>query len=128
MNIKALQKLVDEIRSGHMTVDELEPLVHHEAAVVRANAIEMLGCVGELEAPAATRILRAAVVDEANGVHMFGTITLAHVAVASLLRLGTPDAAQAAQQLMDQRPEPERSDLQWYLESEGLLTSTPAAS
>jgi hypothetical protein len=50
-----------------------------------------------------------------------GMIRVAHVAVAAQVRLGAPRALAEAHLLIQQRPEPERSDLLRYLRSEASL-------
>jgi hypothetical protein len=47
-----------------------------------------------------------------------GTISVAHVAVGCLLRVATSKAFEAAKALLRAWPEPDRTDLTWYLESE----------
>jgi HEAT repeats len=123
---KSVQIVIDHLRSDACSVDDLRAALKHSSAAVRANAIEALAAkdgdddfIDEL---------RQAAVDSANQVRLMGTISVGHVAVASLLRIGTEEAERAAHELINHWPEPDRHDLLWYLQSEGLLVAEPAAS
>jgi hypothetical protein len=65
--------------------------------------------------------LRDVATSPANQVRPTGTISVAHVAVGCLFRVGSGHAAGLAKDLLAHWPEPDRSDLLWYLKSEDLL-------
>ena len=54
-----------------------------------------------------------------NEIRLMGMISVAHVAIGCLYQTGTTPALGAATELLATWPEPDRSDLVWYLRSEG---------
>jgi hypothetical protein len=114
-----VQELIDRLRGSGMLLDEIRPHLHHGAALVRSHAIEAMA--GKLQAnPEVLPELLEAVVDPANSIRLMGTISVAHVGVASLLRASCDEARQGVKRLLATWPQPDRDDLLWYLESEGL--------
>jgi hypothetical protein len=114
-----VQDLIDRMHRGEVPIDELHRLTAHPAALVLVNAIEMLGQKANGD-PQILDDLRNAAMAEINQVCLMGTIRIAHVAIACLLRIGSERALTIANDLISSRPEPERSDLMRYLQSEGL--------
>lgn len=118
-SVKDLQRLVDRVKGGSMPTAEVRDLLGHQSPLIRVNACESLvdparrdeGLLAELIAAASNPV---------NNVHLMGTITVAHVAVGCLVRVGTAKALAAAKALLRAWPEPDRTDLVWYLKSEGL--------
>jgi HEAT repeat protein len=94
--------------------------LRHPSILVRANAAEAIGRLADQPDQFVADLARAAT-DPVNSALLMGTIRVAHVAVAALVRLGTPRALAEAQLLIQQWPEPERGDLFRYLRSEALL-------
>lgn len=117
--VKELQGLVDRVKSGMMRTEEVRDLLHHASPLIRANALEALVAPAKRDGELVDE-LAAAASDPANKVHLMGTISVAHLAVGCLLRVGTAEARQTAQALWSTWPERDRTDLTWYLESEGL--------
>ncbi len=111
------QSLIDRILTGATTFRELRELRQHPNALVRSNAIRALAPSPEVSE--AIEELVAAAEDSANATRLMGTIRVSHLAVESLFRLGTPEAFRVAETLLCEWPEPDRSDLLWYLRSEG---------
>jgi hypothetical protein len=118
-SVPAQQALIDRLRSGNMPVSEVIGLLRDPAAVIRVNAVEAL-VVRARHDQKLLKELVAAASEPANGVRLMGTISVAHVAVGCLLRVGTDAANEAANNLLNAWPEPDRADLMWYLKSEGL--------
>ena len=118
-SVKDLQGLVDRVKSGIMPTDEVRGLLHHQSHPVRANALEALVAPAQHDIGLLDELIAAAS-DPANRVPLMGTISVAHVAVGCLLRVGTAEALEAAKALWSAWPEPDRTDLTWYLKSEGL--------
>ncbi len=118
-SVKELQGLVDGLRSGSISTEQVRDLLHHPSPLVRANALEALVVPAKHDRRLMEEIAAAAS-DPANRVWLMGTISVAHVAVGCLVRVGTIDALEAAKALWSAWPEPNRTDLTWYLESEGL--------
>lgn len=113
----SLQSFVDRIAHGAPAIDELRELRQHPNMLVRANAIRAL--VAATEVPEAIEELVTAAEDPANQVLLMGTTRISHLAVESLYRTGTSEAIRAAETLLGHWPEPDRSDLLWYLRGEG---------
>jgi len=118
---KNLQRLVDRIRSGNVPAAELRGLIHHQSPVIRVNALEALAAQAEPHSGVVAELIAAAG-DPVNKSRLMGTVSVAHVAVACLLRFATSEAVEAANALLNTWAEPDRTDLIWYLKSEGLQT------
>lgn len=114
-----MQNLIDRIRAGRVTTEELRCLTQHPAALVRVNAIEMLAQKGNGDEQLLDD-LRIAAVAAVNQVCLMGTVRVGHVAIGSLLRIGSARALTIANDLIESRTEPERTDLLSYLHSEGF--------
>ena len=102
-----------------LTFEETCRLVVHHSSVVRANAAAHLIVFAD-DKDAAEGILKLMSINPDNRVHLMGTISVAHVAVACLLRMGTRSGTATANELVQAWPEPDRSDLIWYLRSEEI--------
>jgi HEAT repeat protein len=119
-----LQALVDVIRARKLPIAEIRKLLHHESPLVRVNALEAIVDPARQDL-VLLNDLKLAASDPLNNVRLMGTVSVAHVAVACLIQIGTSDSLLATRQLLEKWPEPDRKDLIWYLESEGL--SPPVA-
>jgi hypothetical protein len=102
-----------------MPPSEVRSLLHHPSPLVRVNAIEALVGTARREEGLVEELIAAAT-NSMNNVPLMGTTSVAHVAVGCLLRVGTAKAVEAAQALLRAWPEPDRTDLTWYLKSENL--------
>jgi uncharacterized Fe-S center protein len=130
MQADTVQELIDRLREGPCSLEETRALACHPAALVRVNAIDRLGRLASTEEVAIDDLRRAAT-DAVNQTQLMGTTRVAHVALATLLRVGTDVADQTAQELIDDWPESDKQDLLWYLQSEGLpvgQTSAPGTN
>lgn len=117
---KSAQETVRHLRSGEVSVEDIRRLLHDDSIVVRANALEALVNHARHEEGLLHEIREAATSPE-NQIRLMGTISVAHVAVACLMRVGGDRAVEAARGLIASWPEPDRTDLLWYLKSEGLV-------
>src|SRR5687767_13968040 len=113
------QDLIDQIRSGQAPIAELRSLIRHPSALVRVNAIEMFAQKVNGDEQLLDDIRMAALAD-VNQACLMGTIRISHVAIRALLQVGSERAQTIANDLIERRPEPERSDLLSYLHSEGF--------
>lgn len=111
--------LVESIVRRELPPDELRHLLHTAGAIVRANALIALTEYAKDDEDLLADFVAAAK-EPQNAVRLMGTTSVQHVAVASLLEVGTTAACASATALLDGWPEPDRSDLVWYLKSEGL--------
>lgn len=114
-----LSKLIAALRSGTASIEVVREALRHPSIVVRANALESFGRFVRADESLLPE-LAAAAHDPMNCTRLIGTVTVAHVGIASIIRTGLSSAASAADALINSYPEPERSDLVWYLKSEGL--------
>lgn len=113
------QELIAKMGIKLLAFKETCGLVLHPSPVVRANALMHL--IAHVDHTNSVEgILKLAAINPDNRVPLMGTISVAHVAVACLLRLGTHSATATANELLQAWPEPDRSDLIWYLRSEEI--------
>jgi hypothetical protein len=115
-----IEAVVQRLKSADLPLTELASLLQYRSPIVRANALDAIA-VRTRGTDSLTGEVLAAAADPANAVPLMGTISVAHVAVACLLRIGSPKADQSAKALLETWPEPDKTDLMWYLKSEGLL-------
>jgi len=104
----------DQTSSG-----DLRAFLDHKAALIRVNAIMAIGRKIKEDTSLIPDLVRAAN-DPRNDVKLIGTITVSHVAIESLLRSGSREASQRAQEIVESRSEQEREDIRWYLRSQGI--------
>ena len=121
------QWIVDRLKNEGISTKEIRELLHPPSSVVRVNAVNALARCSQ-EGGKVIEDLVAAAKHPQNDIPLMGTITVAHVAVACLFQVGTQKALAAGKKLLEQWPEPDRSDLLWYLKSESLLTDTGRCS
>ncbi len=117
-----IQDVVTALVKGEATLGDIRAHLCDPRAVVRANALNALIPHAKIDAELIQEIVAAAM-NPINKVWLTGTIAVAHVAVACLYQIGTSAAEDVATELLSTWPEPDRSDLLWYLRSEG---HTPA--
>ena len=121
------QWIVDRLKNEETSIKETQELLHHPSSVVRVNAVDALARRSRDGLELIEDLVTAAKHPK-NDTPLMGTITVAHVAVASLFRVGTQKALAAGKQLLDEWPEPDRSDLLWYLKSESPFADTGRCS
>jgi len=118
-DLEQLEQLVARLASDSLPASELLRLVDHEAAIMRVNTLLAMSRAAR-SAPGLVDAIVAAALDERNNVRLMGTVTVAHEAIACLFRVGTEEVRRQGEQLLQQLPALERSNLEWYLRSEGL--------
>lgn len=118
------KRLVDVVRLANLPTAELRDLLAHKSSFKLSDALLALARRAQQEENLVDEIADAAS-DPKNASRLIGTVTVSHIAVASLLQIGTPKAIAAAQRLTNIWPEPDRSDLLWFLKTEGLLQRLP---
>jgi len=117
--------LIEQLERDEIPAQEIHELLDHKSILVRASALEAMARHARRDNVVADQFtddLVVAACDPENRVSIMGTIGVTHVAVACLLRVGTPKAVTAAQHLIEEWPEPDRSDLMWFLKVEKLDT------
>lgn len=120
--VQNAQVIVKALVKGEVSLAGIRELVRHPAAVVRTNALNALVRHAKADDGLLHDIIAAAR-EPLNEVRLMGTITVSHVAVGCLYQVGSPAALEAAMELLATWPEPDRSDLVWYLRSEGLVAA-----
>lgn len=113
------QELIEFLIRGQPTRSEIHDLLNHPSPVVRANALNALVPVAQNDDTLVEAVITA-VEDPANTLRLMGTISIRHLAMACLYRIGSPHAVNAATRLLAEWSEPDRDDLVWYLHAEGL--------
>ncbi len=115
-----IPSILDSLNKDDVSKDEVLRYLNHEAALVRANAIEAAARLAK-EDGRLVEVIALEAQKPQNSVRLLGTTTIRHLAIGWLLRVGIPEAAKKAAELLDAVPEEERRDLIWYLRSEGVL-------
>jgi peptidyl-tRNA hydrolase len=118
-----VRSIIARLSQATTPIAEVWEQVDHKSILVRANALQAIARrVNEVsEEDVIDQLVRSATAHENRTSMLMGTISVAHVAVACLLRIGSEEAVTFAQHLIDEWPEPDRRDLIWYLKSESLL-------
>jgi hypothetical protein len=108
------------LRSGEATVEEIRHLLHDKSIIVRANALEAIVSHCQRDEGLLDEICNA-ITPLGRQTRLLGNISMAHIAVGCLMKVGSDRAVGVARDLIASWPEPDRSDLLWYLKSEGLI-------
>jgi hypothetical protein len=115
-NEKSLSDKFDQ-----MPTDQLEQLMENSSILNRVHAIAALSRRSSQSRDLVSKII-AAIIDPKNrNDKLMGTISVAHLGIASLLRSDKPEYVEAANQLIEEWQGVDREDLIWYLKSESLL-------
>lgn len=122
------QELVDALKAANANADLAIQCLSHDAALVRVNAIETLARRVSTNSKHVITALAHSAMDPKNKVRLLGNTTVAHVAIANLLRIGTAEAIEAGNNAIEQMPAGELDDLNWYLSSEGIRASSKRSS
>ncbi len=113
------QTIIDRLKRGQVTHEEQIPLLEHPTLSVRAMAIDAIAA-SPPSLPSLEALERAARSDANRKAILMGSFTVAHHAIAGLVKLGSDDALAAAQRAISAWPEPDREDARRYLDSLGL--------
>lgn len=117
------QQLVDALVEDSSNYDFAIQCLSHDAALVRVNAIETIARFSTTNINDVIAALSQSAIDSKNKVKLLGNTTVAHVAIANLLRIGTAEAIKAANNAIEKLPAGEHDNLNWYLASEEIITS-----
>jgi hypothetical protein len=104
-----------------MSTNELEQLMKNSSILNRVHAIATLSRRSDQGQNLVGKIITAIVDPKNRNDRLMGTISVAHMGIASLLRSGKPECIDAAHQLIEEWQGVDREDLLWYLKSESLL-------
>lgn len=117
----ATATLIRYIRSPKVSDQELINYIRHRSILIRANALLALAERARIRKELAEVISESARDPTNVAAVLMGTVTVAHVAIGCLLRLGTPTSITEAEHIIYSYVGAAREDLIWYLRSEGLL-------
>jgi DNA-binding transcriptional MerR regulator len=117
-----VQTIIDQLNNDQLSIEEIRELLHHETMSVRANAVSALAKhIPQNEA--LIDDLSQVVRDPENYTPVFmGFITVAYWAIINLLQTVNPKAVLTAKQLIEEMPDPHRSELLAYLRANSLIT------
>ncbi len=118
-----VQSIIDSITKGSLPAWQLRSYLENGGALVRINALLALMPFAKAD-PAFIKDFQRALEDPKNAFRLMGTVTIAHLVVGCLFQVRTPEAVQIAQRYLEELPEPDRSDLLWYLQSEKILVDS----
>jgi hypothetical protein len=118
-NVRELQATIDKLRSGRLGPDKIRQYLSHASPLVRANAIEASALLANQDI-ALINDLRIAACSDANGISLMGNVTLKHIAIGCLLRIGSIEAKEAVECAIRSLSVAERENLLIYLESENI--------
>jgi len=118
-----IESTIEYLKGDSVSPEDAIRCLEHEAALVRVNAVDALGRLATRHDHLVDQLV-AAIRDPRNRTVLMGTVTVSHVAVANLVRVGTERARSAAAQVLGEWTGDDRDDLLWHLRSEGL--SIPA--
>lgn len=116
--IDRLNEIIGRLKDERFTTEEVRALLGHASILVRVNALKALSRRARDDESLIDDLADAAR-DATNSTRLLGP-TVAQVAVACLLEVGTERAKEEARRLVDEWPEPDRSDLLWLLQSQSL--------
>lgn len=104
-----------------MSTDELEQLMKNSSILNRVHAIAALSRRSSQSQDLVGKIVTAIADPKNRNDKLMGTISVAHLGIASLLRSVNPEYVDAAHQLIGEWQGVDREDLIWHLKSESLL-------
>jgi|SRR4051794_25235397 len=107
-------------RLEHLSAEALQEKLRNSGIIERVRAIAALARIYGHDA-AVTDTLLQAIRDPINkSARAMGTISVAHIGIACLLRFGTVQGQQQIKRLIESWEEPDRSDLVWFIQSQKL--------
>ncbi len=115
-----IQAQIDRLQAPDATLSEVRTALRHAGDFVRANAIDVIGRFAAEAPEIIVSELTAAADHPNNQWRLMGAVTLAHLAIRTLLMIGTPAALAAADRWRAARTPQEREELAWWLRSEGI--------
>lgn len=107
-------------RFNQYSTQELMELLDSPSVIYRAHAVETLARRPGDDEAIGKRLLEVATKAKNRNDRLIGTVSIAHIAIASLLETGSHTMKENIKKLLDDWPEPDRSDLIWYLTNKNL--------
>jgi HEAT repeat protein len=117
--VNKLDEIIARLKGNELSISEIRQLVNHNSILVRANAMEALSRHGSQQPECIVDLVNAAL-DPKNSTRLVGA-KVSHMAVVSLLKIGTDEAKVEASRLINDWAEPDRSDLLWFLKAEAVF-------
>ena len=103
-----------------MSTLQLRSLVRGGPKPERARAMAALARRAAVDVEVRRDVLDMISDADYRSTRFMGTISLAHIGVACLLLTGTPDLTTEVTRIVEAWPEPDRTDLLWFLRSQGV--------
>ncbi len=100
--------------------DRLRELLRSGTKSERARAMGALARRAASNPSLRAEVLAALTDPDHRAMRIMGTISIAHIGVACLYRASDDDVRRQVQQLITAWPEPDRTDLLWFLRSQSL--------
>lgn len=124
--LESVQDVITRLQSNTLSLDEIVNLLESPAGLVRVNAIQALATyVNRTASSTEQEKLIAQIADvataEQSALRLMGSITIRHVAIGCLLRLGLPSATVQATQIVNALDASEKQDVAWYLNAYDLV-------
>ncbi len=116
-DIRETQKVIDRIRTGGVTLEELIRFLANNAALIRANAVIAIG--KQYSSVEAVTSLEQAATDNRNDVLLLGR-SIRVLAIGSLLSMRRIEATEAAKRCISKLPSGQIENLSIHLQAEGL--------
>jgi hypothetical protein len=110
---------------NHLSVDALEEKLESQSIIVRARAIAALARYAAREESLVGHVLAALTLPQNLEGKITGTVSVSHIGFACLWAFGPQSARRSLQLLLDAWPEPDRSDLLWFLKAQGIERVMP---
>lgn len=102
------------------STDKLLELIHNNSPLYRAHALTaLIQRLGEDETLLNTIVENLTKPGNMNA-RLFGTISVSHIGIVSLLQTESQKANDVARHLVNHWPEPDRDDLLWFIKSESI--------
>ena len=121
MKKEEIETIINQLKTGEMSVTEMRNSLHSAAAIIRTNALFALSRHAKkttdekIKDEIINDINNAAAYPE-NRIELLGKTTVAYVAIGCLIDIDTPKSTLEAKKLIDSFPHIEREHLLRYLQ------------
>jgi hypothetical protein len=105
-----------------MSTQNLIRLLESPSTLYQANAIEELAKRLAEDLTLTEKLFQVIIEPKNQKNRVVGTVSVAHIAIGNLLEYGDIQTEKRIQVLLQDWPEPDRTDLQWYLEGKGIMS------
>jgi hypothetical protein len=110
------------------TSDQLREAIGTGNAAERARAMGALARRAAGEPALHDEVIALIASVELRQLRCMGTVSVAHIGVACLAMAGSQDVRERLARVLREWPEPDRSDLLWFLESQEVQLEAPTTS